>query len=98
MKMEGGEGASSNSKWSAGAGRSVVLWLSVLQEFGTNSFCRSGDGVEDMREHFSLIQVENRVAELEYMVAAMEKKKNIHVRLIVVAVLVGVAAIYVIGS
>ncbi|MED6145157.1 hypothetical protein PIB30_022299 [Stylosanthes scabra] len=75
------------------------MWLDKHNvELGANSFGSSGDGVEDIREHFSLIQVENRVAELEYRVAAMEKKKNIHVRLIVVAVLVSVAAIYVIGS
>ncbi|MED6220746.1 hypothetical protein PIB30_047824 [Stylosanthes scabra] len=55
------------------------------------------DGAEDVNQHSYTIQVENKVAELECRVSAVEKKSNIHVWVIVLGLVAGLVAVYVNG-
>ncbi|MED6162916.1 hypothetical protein PIB30_074998 [Stylosanthes scabra] len=70
-------------------------WATQIGCFSTVSSPRSSEEAEDVTEHFSMIQMENRVAKLELRVAVVEKKKIINWWLIVVGLAIGLVAIYV---
>ncbi|MED6108848.1 hypothetical protein PIB30_028048 [Stylosanthes scabra] len=72
------------------------LWLDKhTAKLGVDVPSRSVDVTEDVNDHFSRIQLENRVIELERRVAAMEKKKDSNLWLILVGLIVGLLAVYV---
>ncbi|MED6171897.1 hypothetical protein PIB30_045148 [Stylosanthes scabra] len=72
------------------------LWLDKhTAKLGVDVPSRSVDGAEDVDEHFSRIQMENKVSELERRVTAMEKKKDSNLWLILVGLIVGLLAIYI---
>ncbi|MED6155413.1 hypothetical protein PIB30_004841 [Stylosanthes scabra] len=52
-------------------------WLDRhIDELRRNGIVRRQEDIEDVDEHFALLGVENRVAELEDRLVAMEKKKK----------------------
>ncbi|MED6184946.1 hypothetical protein PIB30_052379 [Stylosanthes scabra] len=72
------------------------LWLDKhTVKLGVDVPSRSVDVAEDANNHFSRIQLEKKVTELERRVAAMEKKKDSNLWLILVGLIVGLLAVYV---
>ncbi|MED6123261.1 hypothetical protein PIB30_047483 [Stylosanthes scabra] len=71
-------------------------WLDEhLAELRVNVAGRSTEETQDVTEHFAMISMENRVADLELRVAVVEKKKIMSWWVVVVALAVGVVAMWV---
>ncbi|MED6105882.1 hypothetical protein PIB30_000010 [Stylosanthes scabra] len=65
------------------------LWLDRhLANFGKMEDFKAGEDAEDVNGHFAIMKLENRLDELEERVAAVEKKKRMHVFVIVLSIVV----------
>ncbi|MED6208974.1 hypothetical protein PIB30_050098 [Stylosanthes scabra] len=71
------------------------LWLDKLTSKVGAVSGSVADEAEYVNQHFSMIQVENKLAALECRVSAIEKKMNIHICVIVVCAVAVLVAIYV---
>ncbi|MED6220918.1 hypothetical protein PIB30_049411 [Stylosanthes scabra] len=72
-------------------------WLDRhIDELRRHGIVRRQEDIEDVDEHFALLGVENRVAELEDRLVAMEKKKNNPICWIIMGLLAWIVAMYVV--